>query len=64
MEHNLKIGVFKKPMDGGIVACRNITLRERVLRFLLGEKCKLTILVPGDTVREIAIKEVGGACRG
>ena len=47
-----------------IVACRNITLRERILRFLLGEKCKLTILVPGDTVREITIKDVGGVCRG
>ena len=64
MEHNLKISVSKESMDDGIVAFRNITLRERILRFLLGEKCKLTILVPGDTVREIAIKDVGGVCRG
>jgi len=64
MEHNLKISVSKESMDGGIVACRTITLRERILRFLLCEKCRLTTLVPGDTMREIAIKDVGGVCRG
>ena len=43
-----------------MVACRTITLRERILRKLLGNPCKVTILVPGDTVEEVAIKEVGG----
>jgi len=40
-EHNLKISVSKEPKDGGIVSYRNITIRERLLRFLLGEKHKL-----------------------
>lgn len=57
MKHNLKISVSKKPQDGGIVSCRNITIRERLLRFFLGEKQKITILVPGDTVQELAISE-------
>ena len=57
MKHNLKISVSKEPKDGGIVSYRNITIRERLLRFLLGEKHKLTILVPGDTVQELAISE-------
>ena len=57
MKHNLKISVSKKPQDGGIVSCRNITIRERLLRFLLGEKHKITILVPGDTIEELAISE-------
>lgn len=58
MKHNLTISVSQKPQVGGIVSCRNVTIRERLLRFLLGEKQKLTILVPGDTVQELAICEV------
>lgn len=57
MKHNLKISVSKKPQTSGIVTCRNVTIRERFLRFLLGEKQRLTILVPGDTVHELAICE-------
>ena len=58
MKHNLKISVSKKPHTGGIVSCRNVSIRERVLCFLLGDKQKLTILVPGDSVQELAICEI------
>lgn len=63
MKHNLKISISKHSQPGGIISCRNVTIRERFLRFLLGDKQKLTILVPGDTVQELAICEVkdGGA---
>lgn len=57
MKHNLKISVSKKPQADGIVACRTIGVRERFLRFLFGSKQKITILVLGDTVDEIAICE-------
>jgi hypothetical protein len=60
MKHNLKISVSKKPVNGGLVAFRQVKVRERLLRFLLGKPIKLTILVPGDTVEELAISEVGG----
>lgn len=60
MKHNLTINVSKDPKNEGVVACRTITLRERILRKLLGNPCKVTILVPGDTVEEVAIKEVVG----
>ena len=58
MEHNLKISVSKTPMSDGVAVLRSISIRERFLRFLLGGKQKLTIIVPGDTVRELAICEV------
>ena len=63
MEHNLKISVSKKPKSDGILSCRSISVRERILRFLLGRKQKLTILVPGDNVEEVSICTVkeGGA---
>ena len=58
MKHNLKISVSKEPKKNGVVSCRNITVRERLLHFLLGDKQRLTIIVPGDTVSELAIAEI------
>ena len=58
MKHTLQISVSKKPKNGGIVACRHVSVREKLLRFLFGNKTKLTVIVPGDTVDEIAISQV------
>ncbi len=58
MRHALNIKVSKKRANGGVLACRQVTVRERLLRFLLGSPVKLTVLVPGDTVDEVAIREV------
>ena len=59
MRHTLKIMVSKKRASGGIVACRRLTVRERLLRRLFGSPVRLTVLVPGDSVDEVAITEVG-----
>ena len=58
MRHALKIRVAKSKSNDGVLACRQVTVRERLLRFLLGSPVKLTVLVPGDTVDEVAIREV------
>ncbi len=60
MKHTLKISVSKEPQGGGIVGCRNVTVRERLLRLLLGDKRRLTVIVPGDSVRALSIVEEGG----
>ena len=60
MEHKLKITVGKKLKNDGIVGIRSISVREKLLRFLLGDKQKLTIIVPGDTVHELSIHELKG----
>ncbi len=57
MKHNLRISVSKEPQTGGIVTCRNIAIRERLMRFLLGDKQRVTIVIPGDSVEELAICE-------
>lgn len=57
MKHKLKISVSKQPQTGGIMTCRNLTVRERLLRFLFGDKRRVTVLIPGDSVGEIAICE-------
>ena len=59
MKHELQISVTRKPVNGGIVSCRQGSVRERFLRFLLGDKTKLTVIVPGDSVEELAIREIG-----
>ena len=59
MRHTLKISVSKGRTNGGVVACRHITVREKILRFLLGSPVRLTVLVPGNSVEEVAITEVG-----
>lgn len=60
MKHNLKIRVSKQPEYGGIVSCRHVSVRERLLRFLLGKPARLTIVVPGDSVQSLSISEVAG----
>ena len=57
-KHALNISVAKGHANGGIMACRQVTFRERLLRFLLGSPVKVTVIVPGDSVQELAIKEV------
>lgn len=64
MNHTLQISVSKEPKTKGIAAVRQVSVREKFLRFLLGDKTRLTVIVPGDTVEALAIKEVpeGGGC--
>jgi len=58
MQHSLKIGIGKdNPPGGGIVRFRKRHVRERVLRWLLGKRLTVTILVPGDSVKTLSITE-------
>lgn len=63
MKHNLTISVSKKPKTGGIVQCKSISIREKLLTKLLGRKQKIMILIPGNTVSTVSITEIqeGGA---
>ena len=64
MKHALRIKVSKDRANGGLVTCRQLTVRERLLRFLLGTPTRLTVIVPGDTVDEVRIQEVADARDG
>lgn len=57
MKHVLKISVSKDPQTGGAVTCRSISIREKLLRFLFGDRHRVTVLIPGDSISEIAICE-------
>ena len=43
MKHNLNICVSKEPKTGGVVSCRNVTLREKLLTRLFGKQETLSI---------------------
>lgn len=58
MKHTMTVSIAKNASDNGIVRCRQVGIRERVLRLLFGRKERVTILVPGDSVESLAIKEV------
>lgn len=58
MKHNLQISVSDKPQINSMVSCKSITLRERFLRMLFGRKQKITVLVPSDSIEELAITKV------
>jgi len=60
VRHTLKISISKEPPGGGIVGYRPVTIRERLVRFLLGDKQRLTVIVPGDSVKTLSIVEEGG----
>jgi hypothetical protein len=60
MKHTLKISVSKEPPGGGIVGYRHVTIRERLVRFLLGDLQRLTVIVPGDSVKALSVIEEGG----
>ena len=58
MKQKLKVSVSKEPQTTGFVTCRNRGIREKLLMLLFGEKKRVTVLIPGDSVQELAICEV------
>ena len=60
MKHKLKISVSKEPQTGGIVTCRNVSIRERLLRLLFGDKRRVTVLIPGDEWSKVLWQDRAG----
>ena len=61
IQHRLKLHIAKDiPEDPGVVATKIVPIRERLLRFLLGKRRQVTLVIPGDSVRQIDITETEG----
>jgi hypothetical protein len=58
MKQTLQISVSKKPVNGGAVSVRRVSIRERLMRFLFGDTVRLTVIVPGNSVEELSIREI------
>lgn len=58
MQHNLEISLGREPDSGGIVRCKTVSMRERVLRCLFGDTRRIMVIVPGGSVRALSVQEV------
>ena len=58
MKHDLKISISGQPEGNGIVRCRTVRLREKVLKRLFGEMHRITIIVPGSSVQTVSVQEM------
>lgn len=57
-KHSLNLHISPEiARDPGVVGAKTITMRERILRRLLGPRHKVTIIVPGESVDRIDITE-------
>lgn len=57
MVHDVTVNVSKN-CTNGIIACKVIPIKNRFLRKLLGDIDTMTVIIPGDTVRDITIAEI------
>ena len=58
MKHNLKISISGQPEGNGIVRCRTVRLREKVLKRLFGDVRRIMIIVPGSSVQTVSVQEM------
>ena len=58
MNHKLKISVSKEPPKDGIVSCKKLSIKKKLFKKLFGETQKVTIIIPGDSVHDVTIREV------
>lgn len=57
MKHQVSIAVSKQPTNG-VVSFKHLTVRERLLRHLLGNLNRVMVIAPGDSVQQLQINEV------
>lgn len=57
VQHQLTISVANKPHAKGVVSFKQLTIRELILRYLLGSKNQVMVIAPGQSVKQIRIKE-------
>lgn len=58
MANKVSISVTKHPRQDCVVSMRNVTIRERLLRLLLGKPHHLMVIAPGKDVQQLQINEV------
>ncbi|MDU3187437.1 MAG: hypothetical protein E6684_05100 [Ligilactobacillus animalis] len=58
VQHQLTISVTDKPRSKEVASFKQLTVRERILRYLLGSNNQIMVIAPGQSVKQIRIKEV------
>lgn len=63
LKHKVKINVADR--DGHkqrVLQSEHLSIPKRLLTFLFGEFCEVLVLMPGENVEGIEIKEMRGEC--
>ena len=55
MEHQVSISVSTR-QQAGTVSLKRVTIRERLLRWLLGTPAHLLVIAPDDSVKQLQIQ--------
>ncbi|MDQ2234256.1 hypothetical protein [Ligilactobacillus animalis] len=58
VQHQLTISVTDKPRSKEVASFKQLTVRERIFRYLLGSNNQIMVIAPGQSVKQIRIKEV------
>lgn len=58
MANKIAISVAKHPHQDGVVNMRQITVREKLLRLLLGNPHHLMVIAPGKDVQQLEINKI------
>lgn len=58
MQHSLKISICKDTQGPGIVRCKKASLKDRLLRRFFNENSQVMVIVPGNSVKMLAIHEI------
>lgn len=58
VQHQLTISVTDKPRSKEVASFKQLTVRERILRYLLGSNNQIMVIAPGQSIKQIRIKEV------
>ena len=58
IKRKLKIGVVKQPSGDSVYSMRNMTFREKIMRWFFGDLRRVVVIVPGSDIRDITIQEV------
>ena len=58
MKHKLAISFSRDADQVGIMQCKKVAVREKLLTMLLGRKQKVMILLPADSISSVAITEI------
>lgn len=61
MKQRIGIKLSRKPQPECVISCKQIKIRERIMRALLGEQKQILIMIPGNNVSEIMISKASNA---
>ncbi len=63
LKHKVKINVADRNGNKQrVLQSEHLSIPKRLLTFLFGEFCEVLVLMPGETVEGIEIKEMRGEC--